>query len=344
MPLKRFLLIAILFFCGALVFFVFKNSSITYQGQKTELIHLETGSLSESADFIMTGDIMLGRFVEVLMDGNGINYPFEKVKEFLTSVSFVVGNLEGPIVENHTPTPAFDFKFSFASTTTHVLKENNISVVSLANNHALDQGDIGYQDTKKYLSEVEIEYFGHPVSVGNVSVLRKSVQDKNIVFIGFNATWPYQEKLFQDVIKKESLSGDFVVVIIHWGDEYKISSNDEQKKLAHVFIDAGAHAVFGHHPHVVQEIEEYKDRVIFYSLGNFIFDQYFSKAVMEGLLVKVSLEDEKVQYELFPTISLRSQPSVMEGDERTHFLDSLASKSSVLLRDNVRVGILEFAR
>ncbi|MFM2358003.1 MAG: hypothetical protein RJA61_740 [Candidatus Parcubacteria bacterium] len=343
MPLKKFLLFSFIFFCISAGSFLYIQSPEKYTG-KEKVARLEAQSLDKPIEFIVTGDIMLGRFVEVLMDGNGEGYPFKGLAGFLRQVHFVVGNLEGPIVLDHTPTPAFDFKFSFASSTARLLKENSISVVSLANNHALDQGVMGYKNTKELLEKMNVEYFGHPVSVGNISVLHKNIENKKITFIGLNATWPYEEKLFEDVVKKESVSGDFVVVVIHWGEEYKLTSNDEQKSLAHVFIDSGADLVVGHHPHVVQEIEMYKDRIIFYSLGNFIFDQFFSKNVMEGLLVKVSLEDEKVQYELFPTISLRSQPSVMEGNERTRFLDSLASKSSVSLLDSIRKGLVESVR
>ncbi len=315
-------------------FFIFNQESIRFEGGK-----LPERELSQKVDFIVTGDIMLGRFVEVLIDGNGEGYPFGGVKDFLKSTDFVVGNLEGPIVSNHTPTPSFGFGFSFASTTVRILKENNISLVSLANNHTLDQKDKGFIETQNYLRGSDIEYFGHPVQVGEISVLRKTVADKGFVFIGLNATWKFEEKQYEELIKKESDNSDFLAVIIHWGDEYETSSNKSQKELARMFIDTGADVVFGHHPHVVQEVELYKNKPIFYSLGNFIFDQYFSKDVKEGLLVKVLLKNEQITYELFPVISPRSQPSLMEGNTRDNFLMSLSDRSSSTLKKEIQQGI-----
>ncbi len=338
MSLKNFFFLALIFFCISTVGFLYVQNPEIYKRNKEILVEVVE---EKPAEFIITGDIMLGRFVEVLMEGNGEKYPFQKITEFLHSVPVVVGNLEGPIVENHVQTPSLTFAFSFASSTAQILKENNISVVSLANNHTLDQEDKGYADTKRYLKDAGVQYFGHPITVGDLSVLRKKIKDQNVVFVGFNATWPFEEKQYEDLIKKEALGDEFVVVVIHWGDEYKLVSNETQKNLARMFIDSGADLVVGHHPHVVQEIEVYKNKAIFYSLGNFIFDQYFSKNVKEGLLVKIVLTDQKVTYELFPIISPRSQPSLMEGEAQQDLLSSLAKRSSLEIQDKVKKGVIE---
>ena len=89
-------------------------------------------------------------------------------------------------------------------------------------------------------------------------------------------------------------TADIIVVSFHWGEEYKISANKFQKSLAHELIDAGADLIIGHHPHVVQEVEHYKNGWIFYSLGNFIFDQNFSKDTKKGIIVKVIIRDKKI--------------------------------------------------
>lgn len=342
MSLKIFFSLALLFFCVSVLYFLNIQNVETYKVQEQVLIVEKEDE--KPIEFIVTGDIMLGRFVEVLMNENEQDYPFKFMQKFLHSVPFVIGNLEGPIVENHIPTPSLTYIFSFPSNTADLLKDNNISVVSLANNHALDQGEVGYEDTKKFLTEAGVPYFGHPISVGGISVLRKKFESQNLVFVGFNATWPYEEKEYEDLIKKESLGNNFVIVMIHWGDEYKLISNETQKRLAHLFIDAGADVVFGSHPHVVQEVEVYKNKAIFYSLGNFIFDQYFSNEVKEGLLVKVLLQDEKVSYELYPTLSPRSQPSLMEGFVKENFLQKLANKSSNKIKESVTKGSIELSR
>ena len=81
---------------------------------------------------------------------------------------------------------------------------------------------------------------------------------------------------------------------MHFGEEYQGNANDRQKKLAHLAIDSGAKIVVGHHPHVVQEVEQYKNGVIAYSLGNFIFDQNFSKETMQGLALEIVLDGAEI--------------------------------------------------
>jgi poly-gamma-glutamate synthesis protein (capsule biosynthesis protein) len=82
---------------------------------------------------------------------------------------------------------------------------------------------------------------------------------------------------------------------MHFGDEYQKKANSEQKYFAHLAIDSGADLVIGHHSHIVGEVEKYKGKYIFYSLGNFVFDQKFSKETMEGLMLKVSIENSKIK-------------------------------------------------
>ncbi len=85
------------------------------------------------------------------------------------------------------------------------------------------------------------------------------------------------------------------MISFHWGNEYEIHHNSFQENLAHVAIDAGANLVVGHHPHVIQEIEKYKDGYIAYSLGNFVFDQNFSEDTKSGLLLSVTLKNKKIE-------------------------------------------------
>ena len=108
--------------------------------------------------------------------------------------------------------------------------------------------------------------------------------------------------------------------------------------------DRGADAIIGHHPHVVQDIQVYQGVPVFYSLGNFVFDQYFSSAVQEGLLLKLTLTEAGANYELIPTTSIgsRSRPQLMSPYEREHFLTGLATRSAPKLRTQIHSGYLEF--
>ena len=132
-----------------------------------------------------------------------------------------------------------------------------------------------------------------------------------------------------------------MIVFLHWGEEYQLISSSSQRKLAHSLIDAGADLIIGSHPHVVQEIEKYKGKLIFYSLGNFIFDQYFSRETQKGLAVSLELYPSRIIYKLYPYTLFHSQPKLMNEKEREWFLNNLAEKSSADLRSQIKNGIIE---
>jgi poly-gamma-glutamate synthesis protein (capsule biosynthesis protein) len=102
----------------------------------------------------------------------------------------------------------------------------------------------------------------------------------------------------------------FVVVFLHWGNEYETLHTKSQEDFAHFFIDSGVDLVVGAHPHVVQDVETYNGKRIYYSLGNFVFDQYWNEEVQTGLMVKVVLEGDSVTYEDITITSDHSQPYI----------------------------------
>jgi len=124
---------------------------------------------------------------------------------------------------------------------------------------------------------------------------------------------------------------NFLIISIHWGEEYKI-------------IEAGADLMIGHHPHVVQNIEKYQGKLIFYSLGNFIFDQYFSPDTQQGLAVGLEIYPDRLVCQLFPIQINLSQPVLMEWDTASEFLIQLANCSDVNLVDEIESGIIKIER
>ena len=132
---------------------------------------------------------------------------------------------------------------------------------------------------------------------------------------------------FMEVVSKKS---DMQIVYIHWGDEYEPVHNLEQEQLAKRLIDLGADAIIGHHPHVIQDIGLYKGAPIFYSLGNFIFDQYFSDEVQVGLAVELKIVNNSISYHLIPFDSTNTpgSPRVMSVDKKIQLFQTLAEKSS----------------
>jgi poly-gamma-glutamate synthesis protein (capsule biosynthesis protein) len=118
-------------------------------------------------------------------------------------------------------------------------------------------------------------------------------------------------------------------VYVHWGDEYTRAPRETDRALAHALIDFGADAIVGHHSHVIGALELYKGVPIFYSLGNLIFDQYFSPDVQEGILVELTLQEDRYVFEVIPyeTYSVRSQPNVLLGEARSRVLNTLAGET-----------------
>ena len=215
--------------------------------------------------------------------------------------NYIVANLEGPITENRSKSLNVnggygkDLIFTFPTSTTEILKILNVKIVSLANNHTDNFYHKGYEDTKSYLEDSDIKYFGNPYN--EKETLSKILCEKEIciAYIGYNQ---FTKSNSPDIITKEierikkENTSDFIVVFPHWGIEYKKLSNNIQKEYAHQWIDMGADLVVGAHPHVIQESEIYKGKYIYYSLGNYIFDQWFSKDVQNGLGLDITFKKE----------------------------------------------------
>jgi poly-gamma-glutamate synthesis protein (capsule biosynthesis protein) len=118
---------------------------------------------------------------------------------------------------------------------------------------------------------------------------------------------------------------------MHWGEEYKTAANSRQEEIGRGLIDNGVDLIIGSHPHVVQNIERYKDKYIFYSLGNFVFDQYFSTSTQEGLAVKMQ-EGGDCRFELEPITLYKSTPKFMEEAQKDNWLKEYSTNSGELSR------------
>jgi poly-gamma-glutamate synthesis protein (capsule biosynthesis protein) len=304
-------------------------------------VHPGVTTVSESpARLLFTGDLMIGRHIETLSGLYGEQYPFEKITKTLESHDAVIANLEGPLVAAHAKTPNGSFEFSFPTTTATLLKREHIEYVTLANNHTYDQGDEVLQSMRQYLGVAGVTVFGDPIKIGNASFIATTIAGRNVVLVGYNATYTFDTTEAVRLVQKtqEEHQGAYIVVCIHWGEEYELLPTGAQHTIGQALIDGGADVVIGSHPHVVQGVELYKGKPIFYSLGNFIFDQYFSDEVKEGLLVGVSLGKDVVTYSLFPISIDRGQPRLMEGGDRNKKLRSIAERSSSGIQKAIEQG------
>ncbi len=274
-----------------------------------DLVHIKKQPLT----FLVVGDIMLGRNVGNLMRTNGNDFPFARIGDLLASVDFVFGNLEGPITELDNE-PENNLRFHFDPSVAEALNTYNVRLVSLANNHWGDQGLEGHNDTKQFLNDAHVAYVGGKTEspLGTVA----TVPGTDVVFIGLDTTiTPVDfEELHTELLAFPSDTA--LVALVHWGDEYEPAHNEFQETFAHFLIDNGVDIVFGAHPHVIEDRETYKGKEIFYSLGNFIFDQYWNDEVQTGLVVKVTVGDE-LTIEPVTIKSEHSQPFVLV-DESTY--------------------------
>lgn len=259
---------------------------------------------AESASLFLVGDIMLGRAVEGLMDEHGAGYPFEKVEQFIAAPDLAVGNFEGVVSREHVRAPSMTFQFSIKNEYLTELRDVGFDVLSLANNHSLDYGEEALGYTKELCAALALSCGGFPDRVGDDSLIVREVRGHTVAFVLLSTVWgDIDEEALAELLARAVAESDFLIAYVHWGEEYALTHGKRQEALAHALIEGGVDAVIGHHPHVIEDVELYRGKPIFYSLGNFIFDQYFSADVMEGLGIGVLLTDDTVRYRLIPFVS-----------------------------------------
>lgn len=263
----------------------------------------------EPIRILFVGDIMLSRSVGREMEKkNDYLYPFRLVAEEIQKADIAFGNLEGPISGRGRNVGSI-YSFRADPRAIEGLMFAGFDVMSVANNHIWDWGRLALEDTITILREKGIEAVGagRSEAEANAAVI-KDVRGTKIAFLAYTDLYPrsleargsstgISDSSKENVIaqiRKLNSEADIIIVSFHWGDEYQTRANAAQRELAHALVDAGADIVTGHHPHVVQEVEQYKEGWVAYSLGNFVFDQSFSRATMEGLAVVAVIKDKKV--------------------------------------------------
>lgn len=336
--MKRFAIALVLIVLAAGGYYLFLMSRMP-----TVFTRHDAPTVEEKA-LLFAGDIMLGRNVERL--ANAERNPlrsFEKVRDFLKE-HIVIANLEGPIPNVHTPTPMNGMSFSFPANAPQVLKDAGVIAVSLANNHMFDKGSEGYEDTKYALDKAGITHFGGYAPT--YDYFETTLGDRKVIVYGLatiSSEWD-EHKAEEVTYKLRASHGDaYLIAFMHWGDEY-VTQHKYQRALAHKLVYLGVDAIIGAHPHVVQGVEVYDGTPIFYSLGNFVFDQYWRKDLENGLFVQLSEKGNSYAYELIPIHSSRSVPYVATSTKRDEILHAIAVQSDESIRMDILRGELRFER
>lgn len=301
----------------------------------------------QGVSLLFVGDIMLGRHVEERISATSLDYPYIYIADFIKNADIAIGNLEGVVPNVHIPTPDFGFQFSFQSSYVAHLANIGFDVLSLANNHSNDFGEAALNNTRALCVEQKLHCYGSYDAVDNFSKGVLVVGETHIGMVMINAvpTYPSRDTV-QHLLDELIPESDIQILNIHWGEEYQLVHNRAQEEFAHTMIDMGFDAVIGHHPHVVQDVEVYKNAPIFYSLGNFIFDQYFEPEVMRGLMVEMRIEPQQVTYNLIPVTSEQShsQPQPMTEDEKDIFLSRVMGNYLESLYYDHKEGVLVVPR
>lgn len=264
---------------------------------------------------LFAGDIMLDRNVARHAKANGPEALFAGVLPLFKTADANVANLEGAITLNpsiaQVDNTILHFTFDPALAEA-ALKPLNLAAASIANNHTYDFGRTGFDTTQEYLRGWGIKPFGHPYNARDLSTTL-TIRDKQVCLVGYHSLYDAgtAEVVAEIVALRPACYR--IVVFPHWGDEYEPVANAQQVASAHEFIDAGADLIIGAHPHVVQNVEVYRGRAIFYSLGNFMFDQNFSWETTHGLVVKVSFGEAAMGFEMTP-ITIKGQEATISNE------------------------------
>jgi poly-gamma-glutamate synthesis protein (capsule biosynthesis protein) len=283
---------------------------------------------------VFGGDIMLSRTVNQKMETyQNYQWPLEKIATLFSEADLAIANLESPFLLNSkydVKTGSFSFKANPKSVT--ALSLAGFDVLSLANNHILNQGVKGLKDTYQVLREAGISYVGTKDS----QLVVKESQGVKFAFLSYSydSSSPLianldVEQLALDV-KQARTKADVVIILMHAGTEYTRQPNWQQKEFAHAAINNGADLVVGHHPHWPQTVENYQGKTIIYSLGNLVFDQMWSKETSEGLVVKAYFKDKALDHlEYIPiSISDYGQAVVMpDGQTKDKLLSNILIKN-----------------
>jgi len=276
---------------------------------------IENQTSQPEITLLLVGDIMLNRGIEYMIEKEGkgdFSFPFFMIKDHLDQADLVFGNLEGPISDKGEKVGSI-YSFRAEPQAVNGLKYAGFDILSLANNHMLDYQRIALEDTMQILKENGIDYVGAGFNKEEAFSLKiKEIKDTKIGFLAYTdlgpATWQATDEksgmawLFEEDIEevKKDIENakekvDVLIISLHSGEEYQSEPTASQIKLSQIFVDSGADLIVGHHPHVVQKMAKYQTGLIFYSLGNFVFDQAFSQETQQALLLEIVIKNGKIE-------------------------------------------------
>lgn len=288
-------------------------------------------TISVAGDVTIGTDIAYGyenSFIhEVARQNNDFNYFVENIRLIFEQDDLTIVNLETTLT-NSTNKANKKFTFKGEPEYAEILELASVEAVNIANNHTYDYLETGFKDTIQALNDSGIAFFGYEY------IYITQIKGIKIGLLGYEG-WEFTEKLQKQIkndLSELQKSTDLIIVSFHWGNENHLYPEADQIDLAHFTIDNGADLVFGHHPHVIQGIEVYKDKYIVYSLGNFLYGGHRNPADKDTFIFQQTFyfnsRENQLAYsevEIIPfsisSVSYRNnyQPTPLTGEDKEAF-------------------------
>ena len=271
-------------------------------------------------------------------DNYGADYFFSNVKSIFSADDLTIANFEGTLTDSEEREDK-EYAFKAPAEYAGILTSGSVEAVNTANNHSHDYGNQGYEDTISALDSAGILNFGYD------KTLVTEVKGIKVGLVGIYELKDHlerKEQLKQNIAKVKSEGAQITIVIFHWGNEKEEVPDSNQTTLAHLAIDEGADLVCGHHPHVLQGIEEYKGKNIVYSLGNFCFGGNQYPSDMDTMIFQQTftvdqngVKADNVTNIIPCSVSSDSdynnyQPTPAEGDEAARILNKIQERTAMI--------------
>lgn len=303
-------------------------------------------------NLLFGGEIILARTVAVNIDRMGVDYPFKEISFWVRKADLAFATLESPVLGEGKPCLDLVNCMVFVGREDYLkgVKNAGFDVLSLANNHIGDGGKEGLVRTIEVLESLGIEAIGAGENIKKA--YEGTVVEKNKVKVGFlacNEIAPFSykagenqagsawcsKKLIKERLNDLRKKADILVMSYHWGDEYTAKPNKRQREFGQMAIDSGADIVIGDHPHWVQSVEVYKGKVIFYSVGNLVFDQMWSEKTREGIILSIRYNGNTVSnLEIIPIKTMDyCWPMILQGKEKEKIINEIMQLSDKKSRE-----------
>lgn len=302
-------------------------------------------------NLLIAGDYSPKNRVIAEIERNNAGIIFEEIAELTSQVDYSIVNFESAVADGTDyPIEKAGINLCCTAPAVKALRNAGFDMVTLANNHFYDFGESSIVKSLEVFETCGLDYVGAGINIEEAAkTFYKEIKDKKIAFIscceheftiatkehgGSNPLNPIQQFY---AIRDAKENADFVIVIVHGGHEHFQLPSPRMKELYRFFIDSGADAVVNHHQHCFSGYEYYKNRPIFYGLGNFCFDEpnHFSKHWNEGVVLQLTLCDDKISHILYPIIQCKEDPTIKLIHDQANFKTRIAELNQIISDDEL---------